>query len=133
MHKLRRTRKVPDMLHSMAVTRQHDRNFILHTILQDLPVVCSCITTISIWRKRSLIDLEDNPILFGTDSQSLIIYRKSWIITVSQDFDTWTVRRSKERKMRSGSEQGLCMGKNLSETGKTGTAGRISQSAGTGS
>ena len=53
MHKLRRTRKIPDMLHSMAVTRQHDRNFILHTILQDLPVVCSCITTISIWRKRS--------------------------------------------------------------------------------
>ena len=39
MHKLRRTRKIPDMLHSMAVTRQHDRNPILHTILQDLPVI----------------------------------------------------------------------------------------------
>ena len=36
------------MPHSMAVTRQHDRNFILHTILQDLLVIRPCISTIPI-------------------------------------------------------------------------------------
>ena len=48
LHKLRRTRKIPYMPHSMAVTRQHDRNFILHTILQDLLVIRPCISTIPI-------------------------------------------------------------------------------------
>ena len=88
MYKLCPISKIPDMFCSMAVARQHDRNLILHTILQDLTVIFFRIPAISVRHQRSFVDLKNHPIFPCAESQRFIIYRKSRIITMSKHLYT---------------------------------------------
>ena len=88
MYKLCRISKISDMSRTMTVARQHDRNLVLHTILQNLPVICPGIAPVSIRSKRSLVNFKNHPKFLRRNCKRFIVNRKLRIITMSKNLDT---------------------------------------------